>query len=37
MGMNINDFETMENKIIPRMKRSVRETVSETVRGRIDG
>ena len=37
MGMNINDFETKENKIIPRMKRSARETLAKRLVGESTG
>ena len=37
MGMNINDFETKENKIIPRMKRGARETIAKRLVGESTG
>ena len=37
MGMNVNDFETKENKIIPRIKRSARETLAKRLGGESTG
>ena len=37
MGMNVNDFETKENKIIPRIKRSARETLAKRLVGESTG
>ena len=37
MGINVNDVETQENKIIPWIKRSARETFAKRLVGESNG